>query len=149
MVDLGKNVGMGVQMQETDGFAVRDLSASDGLNDATGDRVISSDRNWPGAAGINSRKELCNPRDAILVVIGTRERDITNIDNFCNGPWVQTKVCMDAAGNCGDIAQRARAKMLVSLGGPISSGMRDADQGNIRPSGPVFGQWNRVGIPHQ
>ena len=102
-----------------------------------------------GNTRVNSLKELSNPRDAIFVVIGSRKRDITNIDNFRDRPWVQTKVCMDAAGNCRNIAQSARAKMLDSFGGSISSGMRDADQGDLRPVVPGVRAAEQGWNPHQ
>ena len=139
VIDGGEDVGMGVKMEEADLLAAGEPAAAKPLDDAAGNRMVTTDRHRPRAAGINVPIEIRDALDAVLIVIGPRKRHVTDIDDFRRLPRVQLEAAMRAALKGRDVAYGAGPEMLVALRGAVACRMGDADKRHIGTVGSFMG----------
>lgn len=139
MVHLGEHVRMGVQMQKADRLTARDLAAAQGLNDATGDRMIATNRHRPRPGFVYFAVEPGDLLDAVLVVVCARKRHIADVCNFRAVPWVYAKRAVAAPLQSRNISDRARAEVLVALCCTITGRVRHACKHDIHSLRPCIG----------
>jgi len=134
VIDFGKDIGMGIEMQKANRLPFRQFAATKGLNNPAGDRMIAANRKGPHPRVVDAFIKSRDAFDAIFIVIGSRKRDIARVDNRRGRPRIEANLTMDTALYRSDISHRPRPKMLIAFRGAIAGGMRHANQGDISGS---------------
>ena len=139
MIHLGKDICMGVEMQETDLLALGDPAPPQRLHDAACDRMIAPDRDRARACGVDFGEEPGDLLDAILVVVCAGKGHVAHIDDLGRCPRIKLELAMHPPCDRRDVAQGARAQMLIPLGRAVAGGMRHARKGDVLPLRPLVG----------
>ena len=81
MIELFKDIGVRIDMQQGDRLAVRKFSSAQSLHNAAGNGVITTDGNRIDAGVVEPANMAADALDTGLVVVGLWERYIANVDN--------------------------------------------------------------------
>ena len=95
--------------------------------------MVATNGNRPRAGLVDLFVEAGDLLDAVFVVVGLGEGNITHVSDLGSGPGVDLELTMNPAANGRDVPQRTGTEVLIALGCAVAGGMRHADQRDVLP----------------
>src|SRR3984885_8507397 len=93
--------------------------------------MVAADADRPISRGTQGVKERRDTLDALLVVVGLRERYIAEVPNATGRPWREAKFAMHPTLRCRHMADRPWAQVLIALRRPVPRAVRYPHQAHI------------------
>jgi hypothetical protein len=82
VVDLCKDIGMGIRVEERDRFTPCQFATAQRLHNASGDGMIAHGGNRARTRSVDAFVEIRDLLDAVFVVIGPRKRNVPHIGDL-------------------------------------------------------------------
>ena len=106
---------MSVEVQKARLLTTGQVAATERLENASGDRMVTADGHRPTAGGVESGVVLGDHLDRALVVVAFAQRHVTQATDPGHLPRVDAEMVVDPAADRRHIADGAGSEMLVTL----------------------------------